>query len=70
MIEALPGNTPLTKTGIAGLVAGLLAIGISKEIILLHNETLVALCTTAVFYAAYANGRKPINDIIQEEKNV
>jgi len=50
LINAIPGNSMLTKTGVVALGAGLFAVGISKELILIHPETIIVGCFGGIVY--------------------
>ncbi|KAM3122545.1 hypothetical protein CJJ07_001321 [Candidozyma auris] len=80
IVDALPGNNLISKTGILATSAAATIYGISNELIVLHDETIlvvtfstfVALCAkfVAPLYTEWADGEiKKVNDLLNESKN-
>jgi F-type H+-transporting ATPase subunit b len=55
LLNLVPGSSLLSKTGTLTVGTGLVAFLISKELILLHSETLVLACFIGVTYLLYKN---------------
>ena len=55
LLNSVPGSSLLSKTGTLTVGTGLVAFLISKELILLHSETLVLACFIGVIYLLYKN---------------
>lgn len=51
ILDALPGNSLISKTAILSSAAGLSIAAISSEIYVVNNETIVALCLVAIYGA-------------------
>lgn len=51
IVDALPGNSLVSKTAILSAGAGLSIAAISNEIYVVNEETIVAFCLLSVFYA-------------------
>lgn len=68
LMNLVPGNNVLTKTGVLSLVAGLTAYGISKEVIVLHNETLLVVGTGVVLSLAYNKLSGPFQEWADSER--
>jgi F-type H+-transporting ATPase subunit b len=51
IIDALPGNSLVSKTAILSSAAGLSIAAISNEIYVVNEETIVAFCLLSVFTA-------------------
>ncbi|KAK2875159.1 atp4 subunit B of the stator stalk of mitochondrial F1F0 ATP synthase [Arthroderma sp. PD_2] len=56
IIDALPGNSIVSKTAILSGAAGLSVAAISNELYILNEESVVAFCLLSVFYAAFKLG--------------
>lgn len=80
IVDALPGNNLISKTGILATSAAAAVYGISNELVVLHDETIlvvtfstfVALCAkfVAPLYTEWADGEiKKVNDLLNESKN-
>lgn len=80
IIDALPGNNLISKTGILATSAAAAIYGISNELIILHDETIlvvtfssfVALCAkfVAPLYTEWADGEiNKVNTLLNESKN-
>ena len=69
-MNIVPGNNLLSKTGFLSVLTGLTAYGISKEIIILHSETLLVVGTGIVLGLAYKNLSGPIQDWADSEREV
>lgn len=80
IVDALPGNSLISKTGILATSAAAAIYGISNELVVLHDETIlvvtfstfVALCAkfVAPLYTEWADGEiKKVNDLLNESKN-
>lgn len=54
------------RTGTAVLTAGLAAFAFSKELIILHEETLIIGTSLAFLYTAYKVGAEPIDAMLKE----
>ncbi|RUS24292.1 hypothetical protein BC938DRAFT_473821 [Jimgerdemannia flammicorona] len=74
IIDALPGNSLVSKTTFVTLGAGLATFLVSKEIYVLNEETLVLIATGSLFVALLKNLKEPYNamsdEVIQRIKNV
>jgi F-type H+-transporting ATPase subunit b len=70
LMNLVPGNSVLTKTGVLSLLTGLTAYGISKEIIILHSETLIVVGTGIVLALAYKNISGPFQEWADSEREV
>ncbi|CAH2353086.1 ATP synthase subunit 4, mitochondrial [[Candida] railenensis] len=79
IIDALPGNNLISKTGILATSAAAAVYGISNELIVLHDETILvvtfatftALCAKfiAPLYTEWADGEiKKVNDLLNESR--
>jgi F-type H+-transporting ATPase subunit b len=53
VIDALPGNSLLSKTAILSAGAGLSVAAISNELYVMNEETVAAFCLLSVFYGAF-----------------
>ncbi|KAF9584707.1 atp4 subunit B of the stator stalk of mitochondrial F1F0 ATP synthase, partial [Lunasporangiospora selenospora] len=62
IIDALPGNSLVTKTGYVTALAGAAAYFISKEIYVFNEETLVLLAFLVTFGGIVKNAREPFNE--------
>ena len=51
IIDALPGNSYVSKTAILSATAGLSVFGISNEFLVINEETVVAFCLLSIFWA-------------------
>lgn len=49
LIDALPGNSLLSKTAILSSAAGLSIYGISSEYYVMNEETIIAICLLSVW---------------------
>ncbi|KAK2741919.1 atp4 subunit B of the stator stalk of mitochondrial F1F0 ATP synthase [Myotisia sp. PD_48] len=56
IIDALPGNSLVSKTAILSGAAGLSVAAISNELYILNEESVVAFCLASMFYAAFKIG--------------
>ncbi|KNC83114.1 hypothetical protein SARC_04612 [Sphaeroforma arctica JP610] len=54
------------RTGTAVLTAGLAAFAFSKELLILHEETLIIGTSLAFLYTAYKVGAEPIDTMLKE----
>lgn len=79
IVDALPGNSLVSKTGILATSAAAAVWGISNELLVIHDETIlvltfgafVALCAKAVApaYTQWADGEiKKVNDLLLESR--
>lgn len=79
IISALPGNNLISKTGFLATSAAAAVYGISNELIVLHDETILvgtfiafsALCAkfVAPLYTEWADGEiKKVNDILNDSR--
>ena len=80
IIDALPGNSLISKTGILATTAAASIYGISNELLILHDETILvvtfgaftAICAkfVAPLYTEWADGEiKKVNDLLNESRN-
>ena len=69
-MNLVPGNNVVTKTGFLSLVTGLTAYGISKEVIILHNESLIVVSTGIVLALAYKKLSGPFEEWANSEREV
>jgi F-type H+-transporting ATPase subunit b len=51
LIDALPGNSPVSKAAILSATAGLSAAAISNELYVVNEETVVAISLLTIFWA-------------------
>ncbi|KPI43456.1 ATP synthase subunit 4, mitochondrial [Cyphellophora attinorum] len=56
IIDALPGNSLVSKTAILSAGAGISTWAISNEFYVLNEETVVAFCLLSVFYGIFKYG--------------
>jgi F-type H+-transporting ATPase subunit b len=56
LIDALPGNSLISKTAILSTTAALSIAAISNELYVVNEETIVAISLGSVFYAIGAYG--------------
>ncbi|CAG8533778.1 25972_t:CDS:2 [Dentiscutata erythropus] len=68
IIDALPGNSLLTKTGYITVGTGLVALTISKELYVFNEETVVLLAFIGLIIPLYRVLRKPFNDWAEGQK--
>ncbi|WEJ93352.1 atp4 subunit B of the stator stalk of mitochondrial F1F0 ATP synthase [Yamadazyma tenuis] len=79
IVDAMPGNNYLSKTGFLATSAAAAVYGISNELIIIHDETIlvatfaafVALCAKAVapLYTEWADGEvKKVNQLLNESR--
>lgn len=79
IIDALPGNSLISKTGILATSAAAAIYGISNELIIIHDESILvitfaaftALCAkfVAPLYTEWADGEvKKVNDLLNESR--
>lgn len=80
IIDALPGNNLISKTGILASSAAAAIYGISNELLVIHDETILvitfatftALCAkfVAPLYTEWADGEvKKVNDLLNDSRN-
>ncbi|KAI1311889.1 atp4 subunit B of the stator stalk of mitochondrial F1F0 ATP synthase [Mortierella claussenii] len=62
IIDSMPGNSLITKTGYITALAGAATFLISKEIYVFNEETLVLLAFTATFGGIVKAAREPFNE--------
>lgn len=79
IIDALPGNSYLTKTGFLATAAAASIYGISNELLVIHDETILVLTFSAFsflaakfvapLYTEWADGEiKKVNDILNQSR--
>lgn len=80
IVDALPGNNYLSKTGFLATSAAAAIYGISNELLIIHDETILVV-TFAAFsalaakfiaplYTEWADGEiKKVNDLLNESRN-
>lgn len=79
IIDALPGNSLISKTGILASTAAAAIYGISNELIVLHDETILVLTFgtftaliakfVAPLYTEWADGEiKKVNDLLSDSR--
>lgn len=79
ILDALPGNSLISKTAILSSAAGVSIAAISSEIYVVNNETVVALCLITIYgavakylgplYGEWANTQiNKIRDILQSAR--
>ena len=56
LIDALPGNSLVSKTAILSAGAGVSLWGVANEILVINEETVVAFCLLSVFYGVAKYG--------------
>ncbi|GJJ72348.1 F-type H+-transporting ATPase subunit b [Entomortierella parvispora] len=69
IIDSLPGNSLITKTGYVTALAGAATYLISKEIYVFNEESLVLLAFAATFGGIVKNAREPFNAWADEHIN-
>ncbi|KAG0044770.1 atp4 subunit B of the stator stalk of mitochondrial F1F0 ATP synthase [Gryganskiella cystojenkinii] len=69
IIDSLPGNSLITKTGYVTALAGAATYLISKEIYVFNEESLVLLAFAATFGGIVQNVREPFNSWADEHIN-
>ncbi|KAF9314416.1 atp4 subunit B of the stator stalk of mitochondrial F1F0 ATP synthase [Podila horticola] len=62
IIDSLPGNSLITKTGYVTAIAGAATYLISKEIYVFNEESLVLLAFAATFGGIVKSAREPFNE--------
>lgn len=62
IIDALPGNSLISKTAILSSGAALSVFGISNEFIVINEEAVVAFCLLTVFYSVFKYGGPMYNE--------
>ncbi|KAF9095916.1 atp4 subunit B of the stator stalk of mitochondrial F1F0 ATP synthase [Mortierella sp. GBA35] len=62
ILDALPGNSLVTKTGVVTALAGLSTYLISQELYIFNEETLVLLAFAATFGGIVKSARAPFNE--------
>ncbi|CAG8516664.1 3564_t:CDS:2 [Paraglomus occultum] len=67
IIDALPGNSVISKTGYITLGTGLATYVLSKELYVFNEETLVVVSFAAMALLLYRGIKKPFNDWATEE---
>lgn len=70
ILDSLPGNSLLSKTGFLTLGAGAATFIISKEIYVFNEETLVLASFTGIVYSLIKALRGPYNSWAEEQINV
>lgn len=79
IIDALPGNNYLSKTGILATSAAAAIYGISNELVIIHDETILVVTFSAFaalvakfvapLYTEWADGEvKKVNDLLNESR--
>lgn len=61
-MDALPGNSLVSKTAILSAGAGISTWAISNELYVLNEETVVAFCLLSVFYGIFKYGGPMYNE--------
>ncbi|CAG8470729.1 5566_t:CDS:2 [Ambispora gerdemannii] len=69
IIDSLPGNSLISKTGYFTVGAGLLTYAISKEIYVLNEETLVVIAFIGLCSAIVKYGKEPLVEYFAERGN-
>ncbi|RHZ75396.1 hypothetical protein Glove_214g48 [Diversispora epigaea] len=67
IIDSLPGNTLLTKTGYITMGVGLLSLIISKELYVVNEEALLLVAFTGMATTVFRLTREPFNEWAQEK---
>ncbi|ETN43549.1 uncharacterized protein HMPREF1541_02708 [Cyphellophora europaea CBS 101466] len=62
IVDALPGNSLVSKTAILSAGAGISTWAISNELYVLNEETVVAFCLLSVFYGIFKYGGPMYNE--------
>merc|ERR1712098_132495 len=62
IVDALPGNSLVSKTAILSAGAGISTWAISNELYVLNEETVVAFCLLSVFYEIFKYGGPMYNE--------
>lgn len=70
IVDSLPGNSLVSKTGYVTLGAGLATFLISKEIYVFNEETLVLVAFGGLAGALFKYLREPYNSMADEHINV
>ena len=70
IIDSLPGNSFVSKTGFVTLSAGLATFLISKEIYVFNEETLVLVASGGLLAVLLKYLREPYNNMANDHINV
>lgn len=70
LLDSLPGNSIISKTGYVTAFTGLSAFLVSKEIYVLNEETLVLVASTALLGVLLKYLREPFNNMANEHIDV
>ena len=62
ILDALPGNSLVSKTAILSAGAGVSAAAISNELYVMNEETVVMFCLLTVFYGIFKYGGPAYNE--------
>ncbi|KAG9307603.1 hypothetical protein G9A89_023168 [Geosiphon pyriformis] len=65
IIDSLPGNSIISKTGYITLGAGLATIAISKELYVFNEETYIVVSFIGLCTILYKLLRQPLNDAVE-----
>jgi len=68
IIDALPGNSLITKTGYITVGTGLVTLAISKELYVFNEETLLVVSFVSIAAVIFRAVRKPINEWAAEQR--
>ena len=70
IIDSLPGNSLITKTGYITVGTGLLTLAISKELYVLNEETLLLLSFSSMVAILYKALKQPVAEWAVTQKEV
>ncbi|POG68555.1 hypothetical protein GLOIN_2v1778201 [Rhizophagus irregularis DAOM 181602=DAOM 197198] len=68
IIDSLPGNSLITKTGYITVGTGLVTLAISKELYVFNEETLLVVSFASIAAVLYRALKKPVNEWAEEQK--
>ncbi|RIA93690.1 hypothetical protein C1645_609807 [Glomus cerebriforme] len=67
IIDSLPGNSLITKTGYITVGTGLVTLAISKELYVFNEETLLVITFASIVTVLYRALKKPVNEWAEEQ---
>jgi F-type H+-transporting ATPase subunit b len=74
LIDSLPGNTLISKTGILTVGAAALATAVSKELYIFNDESVILICSSLLLYFVAQLGapgyKQWVNSIAEQQSNI
>nr|CAG8552589.1 12843_t:CDS:2 [Entrophospora candida] len=70
IIDSLPDNSLITKTGYITVGTGLLTLAISKELYVLNEETLLLLSFSTMCATIYRALKQPVSECVVTQKSI